>query len=239
MNIARKSMGFRSSGSSSGFYGYDAVIVIDDELVEAYQRAIDVASQEATSASGGLRSMPSHGTPMFNGGMLRRGTAASASPTVLTAPDDVPLMLSEIKRMTGFGWNEIGELLSCTRQTVYNWTQGAAVRPENAKRISALHETVKFFDRGSQEENAGLIATSYAGRTVRDILTSGEFAVVRRLAGRGAGRPTARWSPVEPVPSGRQDHWTDRIGADTPDEVDAVGEFLPNKVVKKVKLKVK
>jgi hypothetical protein len=183
--------------------------------------------------------MPSHGTPMVNSGLLRRGTAASASPTVLTTPDDVPLMLAEIKRMTGFGWKEIGDVLGCSRQTVYNWTQGTAVRPENAKRISALHETVKFFDRGSQHENAELIATAYAGRTLLDMLTSGEFAVVRRLAGKGAGRPTARWSTVEPVPSGRQDHWTDRIGADEPAEVDAVGGFLPNKVVKKVKLKVK
>ncbi|MBB3643846.1 hypothetical protein FHX14_000005 [Rhizobium sp. BK619] len=238
MNIARKSFGFKSNGSSSGFNGY-GLILVDDKSLEALRRACGVVSQQATSGSGGLRSMPTHGTPMVNGGLLRRGTAASASPTVLAAPDDVPLMLAEIKRMTGFGWNEIGELLGCTRQTVYNWTQGAAVRAENAKRISALHETVKFFDRGPQEENAGLIATSYAGRTVRDMLTSGEFAVVKRLTGRGAGRPPARWSPVEPVLSGRQDHWTDRIGADMPEEVDAVTGFLPNKVVKKVKLKVK
>lgn len=48
-------------------------------------------------------------------------------------------------------------------------------------------------------------------------------------------RPTSTWSKMIPTPSGRQDHWTDRVAV----QVDyAKGEepsFLPNAVAKKIR----
>lgn len=45
----------------------------------------------------------------------------------------------------------------------------------------------------------------------------------------------ASWSKYEPKPLGRQDHWLDRISAIEDDEPE--GTYIPNKVVKTIKLK--
>ncbi|WP_245364229.1 hypothetical protein [Sinorhizobium americanum] len=194
---------------------------------------IGLLSSRATSSSQTLTSMPTHGT------LLRRGTASGVSPTVLAGQVDVPRMLAEVKRITGFSWEKIGGLVSCSRQTVYNWTQGEAIKPENVKQVVALHETITHIDRGSQSETAALLATSFGGRTIFDMITAGEFATARRLAGKGVGRPTARWTPTERASSGRLDHWTDRIAADAPEPADGGAGFDPGKPVKKAKLRIR
>lgn len=46
------------------------------------------------------------------------------------------------------------------------------------------------------------------------------------------------WTRMQPQkPSGRQDHWTDRIAAADDEVVDVGPGFVPNKVVKRTKLK--
>ncbi|EPE94129.1 hypothetical protein [Rhizobium grahamii] len=85
-----------------------------------------------------------------------------------------------------------------------------------------------------------LLETEFGGRTLHKIITDGEFAVARRLAGKGSGRPTATWTKMQPQKhSGRQDHWTDRVAAQGEEAVDDGAPFVPNKVVKKVKFKLK
>lgn len=236
MNAVRQLPGQWGAGSSSRGNGgtFDALLLVDDDVLEFLSRkARELVSQRVTASSGLLTTMPTHGT------LLRRGTASSASPTILMGNVDVPLLLAEIKRITGFSWEKIGSLLSCTRQTVYNWTQGEAIKSENVRQVAALHETLSYIDRGSQSDTVSVLDTAFGGRTILDMLSAGEFATARRLAGKGAGRPTARWTPMERKLSGRQDHWTDRVTADVPDPVDGGVGFVPNKVVKKATRRIK
>lgn len=204
------------------------VIIVDDTV-------IDKLSPKATSSSAMLRELPTIGS------LLKSGTASRA--TVVTIADDqrnVPAYLATIKRITGFSWEKIGGLLNCTRQTVYNWTQGETVKPENARQVAALHETISYIDRGSHAETVDLLEAEFGGRTLLKIITDGEFAAARKFAGKGSGRPTATWTRMQPQkPSGRQDHWTDRVAAQSEEAVDDGAPFVPNKVVKKVKFKLK
>jgi hypothetical protein len=72
------------------------------------------------------------------------------------------------------------------------------------------------------------------------MIEAGEFATARRLAGKGRGRPTATWTKMQPQkPSGRQDHWTDRLSAPDDPTVDAGPSFVPNEIVKRTKLKIR
>jgi hypothetical protein len=206
---------------------------LTDVLELVGDHVIKLLSPRATSNSQTVTTMPTHGT------LLRQGTAASASPTVLPGQVDVPLLLADIKRITGFSWEKIGGLLSCTRQTVYNWTQGEAIKSENVKQVVALHETLTHIDRGSQSETAALLETTLGGRSILDMIACGEFTTVRRVAGRGPGRPTSHWASMERQPSGRQDHWTDRIAAEVPEPAENGAGFDPGRPVRKAKFRIK
>jgi len=215
----------RGSSSHGGSYG---VIIVDDKFLEAL-------AQRATSSSSTLVALPTVGS------RLTGGTASRA--TVMTVGDDqrnVPMHLATIKRITGFSWEKIGAVLGCTRQTVYNWTQGEQVKVENARDVAQLHETMVYIDRGSQAETVAVLNGEISGRSILDMIQSGEYATARRLAGKGRGRPTATWTKIQPQkPSGRQDHWTDRVAATEDQPVDAGPSFVPNEIVKRTKLKVR
>lgn len=215
----------RGSSSRGGSLGY---ILVDDNVIERL-------TQRATSSSETLKELPTIGT------LLKSGTSPRAN--VITVSDEqrnVPSYLATIKRITGFSWEKIGVLLGCTRQTVYNWTQGEAVKPENARQVAALHETISYVDRGSHAETVALLEREFGGRSLLNVIKDGEFAVARRLAGKGSGRPTSTWTKMQPQKaSGRQDHWTDRVAAQIEDPVDDGAPFVPNKIVKKVRFKLK
>lgn len=220
----RKSLGWDRGSSSHG--GPLGLVIVDDNFLEGL-------AQRATSSSVTLAALPTAGS------LLKSGTASRAN--VMTVADDqknVPMYLAMIKRITGFSWEKIGALLGCSRQTVYNWTQGEQVKIDNARDVAQLNETLVYIDRGSQAETLAVLEGEVSGRSILHMIEAGEFATARRLAGKGRGRPTGTWTKMQPQkPSGRQDHWTDRIAAADDEAVNAGPGFVPNKVVKRTKLK--
>ncbi len=227
--LRSKPLGWGRGSSSHG--GSFNLIIVDDQSLGN----LAVLTQRATSSSSTIVALPTAGTPLLS------GTASRAN--VLTVADDqknVPMYLAIIKRITGFSWERIGTLLGCTRQTVYNWTQGEPVKLENARDVAQLHETLAYIDRGSQAETVSVLEGEVAGRSIISMIVAREFSVARRLAGKGRGRPTATWTQMQPQkPSGRQDHWTDRIAAVDDEDVDRSAGFVPNKVIKRTKLKTR
>jgi hypothetical protein len=214
--------GLRWSGGSSSRGGI--VVIVDDKTFEGFAR-------RGTSASDGPR-LPA----LFERGTSARAGVVSSS----SAKPDVPLRLSEIKRITGFSWDRVGAMLGCTRQTVYNWTQGEAVKPENARQVASLHEALKHIDRGGQVETVAVLESTVNGRSIMDMLTAGEHQAAMRLARKGSGRQTSGWTPMQAQkPSGRQDHWTDRVAAQAEDTVDDGSGFGPTVIVKKAKRRIK
>lgn len=224
--LKSKSLGWGRGSSAHG--GAFNLIIVDD-------RYLGNLTQRATSSSSTIVALPTAGTPFLS------GTASRAN--AMTVADDqknVPMHLATIKRITGFSWERIGALLGCSRQTVYNWTQGEPVKSENARDVAQLRETLAYIDRGSQAETVSVLEGEVGGRSIVSMIEAGEFSVARRLAGKGRGRPTATWTQMQPQkPSGRQDHWTDRIAAADDDDVDRRAGFVPNKVIKRTKLKTR
>jgi hypothetical protein len=196
---------------------------------------IAILAPRASSSSATITLLPTHGS------MLNKGTAPRAG--VLSTSDEqknVASYLATVKRVTGLSWERIGTLLGCTRQTVYNWTQGDPVKPENARQVAALHETLTYIDRGSQAETVSALEARVGGRTILELIRDGDFVGARKHAGKGIGSATATWTKMQPQkPSGREDHWTDRVAAQSDSAVDAGHDFAPSKVVKKAKFKLK
>lgn len=134
---------------------------------------------------------------------------------------DVPGQLAEIKRLTGFGWEQLATLLGCSRQSLHLWSIGEPIADGNRERLARLHATVAYVDRGNEGDNRVLMDASYDGSTVADLLAQGQFARVKALAGRGPGRPDAHWGRVAQKAEASEDHWFARL-AQLPVEAEAV-----------------
>lgn len=112
--------------------------------------------------------------------------------------DAVSGMLHDIRRRTGWSWDQIAHAVGKSRQAVHGWTVGKNISRESHRRLADLHATVSYVDRGNQEANRNSFAEPTAdGRTVLELVMSGKFEAVRGLLGRGNAMPPAKLPAVE------------------------------------------
>lgn len=78
------------------------------------------------------------------------------------------------------------------------------------------------------------------GRSIIPMIEADELSFAGRLAEKGKDRKTATWTQMQQQkPSGRQDHWTDRIVAAGDENVGVNSGFAPNKFIKRIKIRTK
>lgn len=164
--------------------------------------------------------------------VVEPGEGAPSGPADAGPDDRVPSMLAAVKRMTGWSWERVAEALGRSRQAVDAWTLGKEISQPNLERLSRLHATLSFIDRGDAERNRALLRTAAGdGRLVGDLFNEGEFDAVRALLGPGGGdRDLAarlRLAAGVQQDEGRK-HWFDRLaetrGEEQPLEIIPSGE---------------
>lgn len=98
--------------------------------------------------------------------------------------------IHEMRRLTGFTWDELATLLEVDRRSLHNWTQGGPVRSANQTRLADLLSVLLYMDRGAAEANRlALSMPDSAGITPLTLLTQGRFQEAQTALGRGQGRP--------------------------------------------------
>lgn len=114
--------------------------------------------------------------------------------------------LFEIRRLTGFTWNEIAALLCVDRRTVHNWVKGSAIREANRNKVADALRVLRYLDRGAAAQNRTILALREAGEdAVSDLISKDLFEEAKRRAGPGITRPSQRWATVDPG-------WIDEYG---------------------------
>ncbi|OWV69849.1 hypothetical protein ATY75_09320 [Rhizobium sp. N122] len=116
--------------------------------------------------------------------------------------------LGEIKMITGYSWEKIAILLSCTRQSLYNWRDGLVVTDLNIRAVQRMHEAISFIDRDNPVETRAVLEAN--DQAIFKLLKEGMLEEAKRRAGKGAGGGALR---VVDELIGRHDHWTDRVAA--------------------------
>ncbi|MEQ1864437.1 MAG: hypothetical protein ABL996_07255 [Micropepsaceae bacterium] len=107
--------------------------------------------------------------------------------------------LYEVRRLTGFTWDEISDLLGVDRRTLHNWTQGGYVRNANQQRLADLLSVLRYVDRGSVEANRlALSRPNLWGATGLSLLSQGHFYEAQIAIGKGDARRTTA-SVTEPL----------------------------------------
>ncbi|AYD01606.1 hypothetical protein [Neorhizobium sp. NCHU2750] len=134
--------------------------------------------------------------------------------------------IGQLKMMTGYTWDRLAELLSCSRQSLYNWRDGLTVTDANIRAVQRMHEALAFIDRGDPTETRAVLEAN--GALVFKTLKGGDLEEGKRLAGKGSGSTHGRPPPLVNGARQLQDHWTDRIAASSDDPLEN-GGFKPRK----------
>jgi hypothetical protein len=95
----------------------------------------------------------------------------------------------EIKRLTGYSWSKIAEVVGVDRRSITTWVGGGEIRDKNAQAIAGALATLRFIDRGSAEENRQALETAVGnGQLVFHYLVDRRHDEVRAVLGPGTGR---------------------------------------------------
>jgi hypothetical protein len=133
--------------------------------------------------------------------------AAPASDT----PLDIPGQLAEIRRLTGYSWEQLAGLVGCTRQAAHRWMNGEPIADGNRERLARLHAALRFIDRGAADENRAVLDMAADGMTVADLLRQERFDEAKAVAGRGPGRQDAGWGRPAVVQPQPEEHWYSQL----------------------------
>jgi DNA-binding transcriptional regulator YiaG len=112
--------------------------------------------------------------------------------------EPAPAAIAELRRLTGFTWEQLAHLFNVSRRSVHFWASGSKMTAENRAHLERVLDTVRLIDRGSMTENrTALLATRDDGATLLDQLAAGNYDVVISALGHGRQRvasiPTALW----------------------------------------------
>jgi DNA-binding transcriptional regulator YiaG len=135
--------------------------------------------------------------------------------------EPAPTAIAELRRLTGFTWEQLAHLFNVSRRSVHFWASGSKMTSANRAHLERVLDTIRLIDRGSMTENrAALLATTDDGTTLLNQLAAGNYDVVisalghrrQRVASAAAGfSPTAKAARLPRPPEELVDASQDRM----------------------------
>ncbi len=97
----------------------------------------------------------------------------------------------EIRRLTGFTWERLADLLNVDRRTLTNWVNGSEIRETNREHIARVLSVIRFADRGNAKENASLLEHCSLGVSPFEAIKAKEYSRAQEYLGVGVSRSFA------------------------------------------------
>jgi hypothetical protein len=114
-------------------------------------------------------------------------TSFTDLPVELREP--APMVIAQLRRLTGLTWEQLAYLFDVSRQSVHFWASGGTMTAAHRLHLERVLDTVRFVDHGSITENrAALLEIRDDGATLLDQLAVGNYDVVTTALGRGRQR---------------------------------------------------
>jgi len=140
-------------------------------------------------------------TPTSRPEPMEQTTAGAA---VLPAePAGAPV--AELRRLSGFTWDQLARLFNVSRRSVHFWASGKAMTPSNEEHLQRLLAVIRKTDRGSPSANrAAMLKVQADGTIPFDLLAAEEYErVVNILGPADAGRlySAKRPAPLSTAPA--------------------------------------
>jgi DNA-binding transcriptional regulator YiaG len=84
--------------------------------------------------------------------------------------------IAELRRVTGFTWDQLARLFGVSRRALHFWASGKAMTPGNQEHLHRLLAVMKKVDRGSATANrAALLSVREGGALPFDLLAAAEY----------------------------------------------------------------
>lgn len=97
--------------------------------------------------------------------------------------------ISELRRLSGLTWEQLGELFDVSRRSVHFWASGKPLSVGNERRLMQILDVVRIADRGDARSTRAALFEVKDGRTAYALLAAGRFEEARAILGGGARRP--------------------------------------------------
>ena len=97
--------------------------------------------------------------------------------------------VSELRRISGLTWRELGHLLGVSRRSVHHWASGKPLDADHEERLTRVLDIVRAADRGSARRTRAALFDAHEGTTPLDMLAAQRFDDARLAIGQGRARP--------------------------------------------------
>lgn len=96
--------------------------------------------------------------------------------------------ISELRRISGLTWEQLGQLLGVSRRSVHFWASGKPLNAGNEKRLMQVLDIVRAADRGNARSTRAAMMDVSQGTTPFDMLAARRFDDARLILGPGRAR---------------------------------------------------
>lgn len=96
---------------------------------------------------------------------------------VAASPLEQPSALSELRKRTGFTWDQVAALFGVSRRAVHFWVSGKPMSAEHGEHLQRSNGSIRLVDRGSARENKdAFFEPGNAGNTPFDLLVARDYS---------------------------------------------------------------
>jgi DNA-binding transcriptional regulator YiaG len=119
---------------------------------------------------------------------------STTSGTVLVPEGGAGAAIGELRRLSGFTWDQLARLFGVSRRSLHFWASGKAMTPANEEHLHRVLATIRKIDRGTAAANRAALLSSKDGEFPLDLLAEGQYDRVVSVVGAGGApkRPTLK-----------------------------------------------
>ena len=189
-------------------------------IIAAWQPLADGTS---SAASMGVWSKPFVWDGQRTAGDDSWNAPAETDRIAVTEADVTSRAVSELRRISGLTWEQLGQLFGVSRRSVHFWASGRSMNAANEQHLFKVLDIVRQADRGDARRNRAALLTVSAGNAPFDLLMSQAFdeasaRLGRRQQGRGVELREldahARAERTPPPPGNLIDAMNDQVHRD-------------------------
>ncbi len=130
----------------------------------------------------GLGTSTAYALPMDTVLQPQHPVAQTTAGTPVSVSERAGAAIGELRRLSGFTWDQLARLFNVSRRSVHFWASGKPLTPSNEERLQRLLGVARKVDRGSASVNrAALLGVREDGSIPFDLLVDGEYERVTAL----------------------------------------------------------
>ena len=172
--------------SASTGYGLRGSLTPIAVIIAAWQPLADGTS---SAASMGVWPEPFAWDGQRTAGRDSWTAPAETDRITATASDVTSRAVSELRRISGLTWEQLGQLFGVSRRSVHFWASGRAMNAANEQHLLKVLDIMRQADRGDARSNRAALLMVSEGHAPFDLLMSRAFEEASaRLGRRQRGR---------------------------------------------------